>query len=219
MNSEDHTTADPAESCVAYHERISLSLDGELTGSESADLEVHLAQCTACREIADQFMEVDFAVSQLSLDRVLPASAPNSIPATALEPSPSAELSGAASSRGFLGSALWRLVPLAVAASVLICLAIATWPSATPATADQIPNEQFVKPLTQLQWLNGEQQRDQALMLKTLLLDLRAMKLEVAQLENGSSEQSVLTAQIDAMMEKVSRFEGLPSDGRPPESR
>ena len=44
-------------------------------------------------------------------------------------------------------------------------------------------------------------------MLRTLKMDLRSLKLEINQLEPGSSERIKLVQQIDLMLQKVNLFE------------
>ena len=101
----------------------------------------------------------------------------------------------------------WRVIPLAVAASLLAILSITIINGPTPAKADQVTPEQIVKPMKELHLINLQQQRDQELMLRTLGMDLRSLKIEIAQLEPGSPERKLLTEQVEAMIEKVRLFE------------
>ena len=102
---------------------------------------------------------------------------------------------------------VWRLIPLGVAATLLVCFGIAAWPNPQPVNANQILPEQIAGPMFELETLNNQKQRDQDLMLRTLGMDLRAMKLEISQLEPGSEERERLETQIDLMIAKVRKFE------------
>ena len=76
------------------------------------------------------------------------------------------------------------------------------------ATAEQLTAEQFVKPMTDLNRINHQQQRDQDLMLRTLGMDLRSLKLELKQLENAAPEERLrLEKQIEKMLHRVEEFE------------
>jgi hypothetical protein len=90
---------------------------------------------------------------------------------------------------------------------LLAILSITIINGPTPAKADQVTPEQIVKPMKELHLINLQQQRDQDLMLRTLGMDLRSLKIEIAQLEPGSPERKLLTEQVEAMIEKVRLFE------------
>lgn len=109
------------------------------------------------------------------------------------------------------GRAIWRLIPLAAAATLLIGLGVAVWPSPQPARAELISTEQFVEPMKELHLLNQLKQRDQEVMLQTLGLDLRAMKLEIGLLD--PADQLSMGSRIDAMLEMIHQFESNHDSG------
>ncbi len=191
--------------CESYEPLISALIDGELEPAEQNELKSHLQNCPACKQRVIFFERVDAAVESLSHRSVadsldnpnqrLPAHFPFAMhPPKKDVPRPRRRL-------------IWRLIPLAAAATLLICLGIAAWPFPRPANADQISASQIVKPFKELRLLNLQQQRDQDLMLRTLGMDLRSMKLEINLLEPGSVERISLATQIDAMIEKVKLYE------------
>ena len=173
--------------CETCQPLISAMLDGELTTAENDELDLHLQQCADCQIQVERFRAVNGAVRQLSNPTIVKT-----------------ELSKQVMSRSF---SIWRTIPLAAAATLLVCLAIGTWPNPQPAKAEHVSAEQFVKPMEDLAYLNLQEQSDQELMLRTLGMDLRSLKLEINQLESGSVERLRLEQQIDAMIEKVRLFE------------
>ena len=80
-------------------------------------------------------------------------------------------------------------------------------PTPNPVTAEQFSPEEVVRPIKELHLINLQQQRDQELLLRTLGMDLRSLRLEIAQLDSGSEERQNLENQINAMIEKVREFE------------
>ena len=85
---------------------------------------------------------------------------------------------------------------------------VTTNQTAPVATAEQLTAEQFVKPMTDLNRINHQQKRDQDLMLRTLGMDLRSLKLELKQLENAAPEERLrLEKQIEKMLHRVEEFE------------
>jgi anti-sigma factor RsiW len=192
--------------CENYEPLISAMIDGELESNERDELKSHLQNCVSCKQRVIAFECVDAAVETLSQDSLpnrtaemdklrLPSAVPFSmhLPTTAPRRAPS--------------PLIWRLIPLAAAATLLICLAIAAWPYPKPASAEQISTAQIVEPMTELYRLNVQRQREQNLMLRTLDMDLRSMKLEINSLEPGSAERLSLAARIDTMLENVRMLE------------
>ncbi|MGM9591325.1 MAG: anti-sigma factor family protein [Oscillospiraceae bacterium] len=49
--------------CEYYREKISCLIDGELSPDETAELEIHIAECSECRALYDAFTAVSAAVS------------------------------------------------------------------------------------------------------------------------------------------------------------
>jgi hypothetical protein len=194
-------------------------LDGELDSSEREELLSHLADCPCCRSQIRSFEQVNFAVESLSQRKDLDDSQLATLPRPTLprpmlprpmlpRPNGVASLSKPkplAVKRRI--AAAWRLIPLAAAATLMICLGITALPDPGAASAEQIPPEQFVEPMKEFLENNFQRQNDQELMLRTLGWDLRAMKLELNQLDPDSAERINLESQIDAMLAKVQLFE------------
>ena len=181
--------------CHVFEPLVSVMLDGELTQVEQEHVQKHLDGCPSCQRLLVGFSQVDQAVGILS-----------DVPEHQ-QVAKDADLFLKRPVKKRLTFSVWRLIPLAVAATVLICLGITMLPTPTPVTADQVTPEQIVRPIKELHLINLQQKRDQELMLRTLGMDLRSLRLEVAQLESGSEEQEKLESQINAMIEKVNQFE------------
>ena len=192
--------------CENYEPLISAMIDGELESSERNELKSHLQNCAMCKQRLIAFERVDAAVETLSQESVATRPAeidklrlPSAVP-FAMHPPKTAP-------RRSKSAMIWRLIPLAAAATLLICLGIAAWPYPKPANAEQISTAQIVQPMKELYLLNVQQQREQNLMLRTLDMDLRSMKLEINSLEPGSAERINLAARIDTMLENVRMLE------------
>lgn len=50
--------------CTEYVEKILLSIDGQLTGSEEQALKAHLAVCEGCRSLYAAYKEIDLGISE-----------------------------------------------------------------------------------------------------------------------------------------------------------
>ena len=186
--------------CQIYEPLVSVLLDGELTEKENQQLQQHLCGCHGCRRLLDEFSQVDEAVELLS-------AGPNRAATFDDFSSNRADSHIDRPAKKRLAFSVWRLIPLAVAATVLVCLGITMLPTPNSVTAKQVSPEEVVRPIKELHLINLQQQRDQELMLRTLKMDLRSLRLEIAQLESGSEEQTVMKNQIDAMIEKINQFE------------
>lgn len=187
--------------CQIYQPLVSVMLDGELTEAEQERLQEHLDSCASCRRLLVRFPQVDMAVGLLS-GRNNEGVATNDLNG----------IDGSVSKferpvKKRLTFSAWRLIPLAVAATVLVCLGMAMLPTPNPVTAEQVSPEEVVRPIKELHLINLQQQRDQELMLRTLGMDLRSLRLEIAQLDSGSEERQNLENQINEMIEKVRHFE------------
>ncbi len=180
--------------CEPFEILISALIDDEISTHESQELETHLAVCQACHSHATGFRQVNELVDQHSSRDPFSGSSANT----------STKVLRSTRKKSM---AIWRLIPLAVAATLLVCFAIAAWPNPQPANAEQISPAQFVEPMKEIHYLNIQKQRDQDLMLRTLGMDLRSLKLELNELEAGSIERVKFAEQIDAMLEKVQAFE------------
>lgn len=192
--------------CETYEPLISAMIDGELESSERNELNSHLQNCAMCKQRVITFEQVDAAVAMLSSDGKNAGSSGNpTLNSQTTIPFPMHPPKMAPPRSSKLNP--WRLIPLAAAATLLICLGIAAWPNPRPANAELISPSQIVEPMKELHFLNLQKQRDQDLMLRTLGMDLRSMKLEINLLEPGSAERVGLAAKIDAMIEKVNVYQ------------
>lgn len=187
--------------CQIYEPLVSVMLDGELDQFEQQQLQKHLDGCPSCQHLLETFSNVDEAVGLLSGRRNENAATYDSVSIDR----PISKFERPAKKR--LAFSAWRLIPLAVAATVLVCLGMTMLPTPSPVTAEQVSPEEVVRPIKELHLINSQQQRDQELMLRTLGMDLRSLRLEIAQLDSASDEQQNLENQINAMIEKVRQFE------------
>lgn len=198
MNRNELRLDKKPDDCELFEPMISASLDNELSSKELCQLNEHMANCDSCRSLAADFAAGNAAVELLG-----------SAPLTSTELQPIRTPGPVASTNHSESSwfSIRRVVPIGVAATLLICFGIAMWPNPKPVNANQISAEEIAKPIFELETLNSQKQQDQNLMLRTLGMDLRAMKLEISQLEPGSEERERLETQIDSMIEKVRKFE------------
>ncbi len=204
-NSQSDSFHIDASQCEIFEPLISAMLDGEMTQAEHDELISHLDECSNCRTQVRAFQCVDQAVTTMSAITST-SSERSQIPV--INESANGQLSGNKPWVAMQSNwPWWRMIPLAVAASLLLILGITIINGPKPATADQVTPEQIVKPMKELHLINLRQQRDQELMLRTLGMDLRSLKFEIAQFEPGSDERKLLTKQVEAMIEKVRQFE------------
>ena len=197
---------DNHSNCESYEPLISAMIDGELETVERNDLNSHLQNCATCKQRVIAFEQVDAAIATLSHDSGFAETPACATPyATAKPPFDMRPPKSAAPRKK--QRLIWRLVPIAAAATLLIGLAIATWSNPQPASAEPISSSQFVEPMKELHLLNRGKQRFQGVMLQTLDLDLRTLKLELNLLETDPAARESFAEQIDAMIEKVKLLE------------
>ncbi len=188
----------PNEKDCEFEPMVSAMIDNELSLDEQTILDDHLAGCDSCHRLVRDFESVNISVDSLSFAHGFGHADTHTekFVVTRQKQSLSNWLS------------VWRLVPLAGVASLLIGLLLVTAQPAPEATAEQLTPEQFVKPMTELNRINHQQQRDQELMLRTLGMDLRSLKLELKQLEDaGPEDRAQFEKQIEEMLERVQKFE------------
>ena len=197
---------DQHSNCDTYEPLISAMIDGELESGERNELNSHLQNCTMCKQRVIAFERVDAAVETLSHNSDAARSTneailrlQSAVPFAMYPPKKAPPRAN--------NLLIWRLIPPAAAATLLICLGIAAWPSPRPLIAESISPAQIVEPMKELHLLNLEKQREQSLMLRTLIMDLRSMKLEINLFEPGSAKRISLASQIDAMIERVELYE------------
>lgn len=201
MNSINQHIDQLDQDCEQFEPLVSAMMDGELSGEELDSVKSHLAVCESCRQLQGDFEAVNHSVVAMVNDAVHSARENNSYTETFVVTRQKQSLGNWFSP--------WRLVPLAAVAALMVGLFIVTTNQTAPeATAEQLTPEQFVKPMTDLNRINHQQQRDQELMLRTLGMDLRSLKLELKQLENaGPEERTRFENQIEEMLTRVEQFE------------
>ena len=196
MNNDSH--------CQIYGPLISALIDDELDALEQSELQTHLKGCAECRS---ELRELQTADAMLR-ERVERVESEQKATLSAF-PSTKTDTEHRPNRRSLFS--VWRLLPMAVAASLLGLLLITLIDGPQPATAHELTTEQVVKPMKELHWLNAQQQRDQELMLQTLGMDLRSLRIEISQLAAGSPERTTLSAQVETMIEKVRQYEARSS--------
>ncbi|WP_075082227.1 zf-HC2 domain-containing protein [Mariniblastus fucicola] len=185
------------QTCEDFEPLVSAMIDGELSASELLLVNGHLEGCESCRRLRAEFVTLD---ASISLQTLAGEERENTLTETFVVTRQKQSI------RNWMS--VWRLIPLAGVAALMIGLFLVTTHSAPQATAEQLTPEQFVKPMTDLNRINHQQQRDQELMLRTLGMDLRSLKLELKQLENtGPEDRTRFENQIEAMLKRVEQFE------------
>ena len=117
-------------SCEDFEILISAMVDGELERAELAELQSHLDLCSGCRTTISDFETINLAVA-VNVE----SSADSSHSEQTVVKKPVAKTVRLARS-GWMSA--WRLIPLAAAATIVVCLAITAIPNPKPATAEQI---------------------------------------------------------------------------------
>ncbi len=188
--------------CEIFEPLISGMIDGELTRQEHEKLRGHLDACSQCAEQLKAFEMADRVI------RVQPRvrSDLSAVSLSGLNSLAKSKSAKPATNQPTIWTPL-RLIPLASAAVLLLALGIMVANDSKTATADQVTPAQIVEPMKDLFMINQQLHQDQQLMLRTLGMDLRLLKVEIGQLEPGSSERQRLSERLDAMVEKVRTFE------------
>lgn len=189
----------PNINCDEFEPLVSALIDNELTDQERIDVENHLKCCSSCENMLHEFGQVDSAIESLGFEGNEHSSGNvETFVVTRKKPALKDWLS------------VWRLGPVGVVAALLIGLFLVTAQSTPEVTAEQLTPERFVKPMTELNRINLQQHRDQELMLRTLGMDLRTLKLELRQLESAQPEdRDRLEKQIETMLQRVRSFENV----------
>ena len=180
-----------------FEPMISALVDDELADEQKSKVIFHLANCESCQALHDDFHKVDSLV-QFSDER---------IPRRPQQQIKSRNLDATTESIRIVSTS--RFVPAAVAATLLMCFCV-FFVQDQPAEANPVSPEEVAQPMSELHSLNKQQRRDQELMLKVLGMDLRTLKLEIAQLPNHSQERISLTQQVDMMLQKIRTFKTSP---------
>lgn len=193
--------ADP-ETCELLGSLLSAQRDGELDPAEMETVNRYLETSPSCRQTLAAFAQIDelvFAVSSPREPACEPANECGPGGPYRVDQSRASQLRTKFFTRG--GS-------LAAAALVLIALTLTAIPPDSSVTGDQI-----ALPLTELEWISDEQEASQARLLKTMELELRALKLQLANLDvptdpdaDFAEENQRIRAKLNALIDKVHQF-------------
>ncbi len=182
-------------SCEQFAPLISAMIDGELELDAAVQLNEHLESCQACQQRAARFRQLDGLVFQ------------NSQPLSGKPLAKTVVTKFSAAQPHSLTRTLMRWVPLATAAAILVGLMVATFPS----SRSTVTAEQIARPLAELEMINADHRESQERMRKIMELDLRALKLELAQLDENNGEavttqKKQLEQHVDQLIERVNQF-------------
>lgn len=184
MNMPCKTT--DSSNCEAYEIAISEMIDGELSSSEKLNLTDHLLKCAACRQTVRDFEVVTSSV----FSSVLPG--PDRVHGRGgLAPQERSKMRS--SVRYFLAVA-----GTVLAASVLFLVFV------PPSTVDAevLTAEQVFAPVQELHLINLEQEHDHKLALKAMELELRRLRLELAEFADDRDKLRV-NFDIELMIDRV----------------
>ncbi len=204
MNNQLPNAQHESNGCETFEPLVSALIDGELNESETDAVESHLQNCHACQQLKRSFLILsntiasqqiyEFEASQSFMEDMAPR---NGISAPLPQKVPNEQRRH--------WSLPW-LVPIAIAASLLIWGAISMIPEKTN-SVDTASVDSIAQPLADFQMINQQKQRDQQLMLKTMELELRSLRIELDQLDPNVATRDALAKQIEDMMHRVSHFE------------
>ena len=183
-------------SCEQFAPLISAMIDGELELDASVQLNEHLESCETCQQRAATFRELDSLVFQ-SADPCSGEPVPMVAPL---------KFQAKVQPRSF-SQTMMRWLPLATAAAILVGLMVTTFPS----NRSTVTAEQIARPLAELEMINADHRESQERMRKMMELDLRALKLELGQLDEGggeavASQKKQLEQHLDQLIERVNQF-------------
>ncbi len=226
----DHSKlSEPGPSCVdadIWQPLVSAFIDGELALEEAESVNAHLDECLFCQNALVEFATVESGLVESVIlhgpswlspaddeganrtDKIsLAASSSDSQRGIAskvgqLHPVKPIKDIGLKSVRRSVGHRVLRWLPLAAAASVLGGLGFIAWNTPTPVTA-----EEFVSPVTEVELIHRQEERDQAMMVELLELELRALRREIAALEPAGHEQKQqISDTIEQLIKQVSHM-------------
>lgn len=173
--------------CEQIEMLISADLDGELNFDESTRIKTHLSGCKSCAQVRANYLQINRSIDDLGATDA----------GRHLLDQPS--VNELTSSTNWV----WRLVPFGLAASLVIAFGFMLVPSQpTPVNAQEI-----VRPFADVVEINQQAERDQQIMLKTLELELRSLRLELAQITQQDDRGAKLDARLMELINKVNQFE------------
>ncbi len=199
MTSENLTT------CDDFGELVSARLDNELSESEQLALDGHLAVCEVCRQRVATFGEIQLLVrSPIEFDG----------------PQVARTLHGVwghrSTSRHGRLRKWWSSAGTYATAAVLLLgfvgfiKTVQTEPRQTGSTAMQTAGSEELKlqrgrllPLENLRVISHQQRRTQEMVRETLQWELRAMKLDLEQLELSEDQSTRLHQRVTELMDQL----------------
>ncbi len=215
--------------CEEFELLVSCASDDELGFDEQMQLAMHLEVCESCRQRRESFARLNEMVSKLGCGiysgsgktsgfsivdeaRFL-AGSPTKTPGRVVgHPiNTRSELGNSPKDSRPTAPLHWtrvaiRVIPAAVAATVLVGLFAFNGAGKAEATATQVRAAEIAVPLVSYSQMNFQRMRDQQALAETLDLELRALKLEIASIKDQEKSKA-LTAAIDALLEKIKSIE------------
>lgn len=178
--------------CTSHEELASAARDGELTAAERDELDTHLVDCEACRELRDGFDLVDAAFAA-------------DVPATPhrLHVAVDASLNTAPAPPAIPPRR--TLVASLAAAALLFVIAIGLWSESSSPGIDpgaRTAGSDGDRSTATIEALQQRALADQAFLMETMQWELRALRLEVRALRDGESAATApaLLDRIDALL-------------------
>jgi anti-sigma factor RsiW len=171
-------------------------IDGELESDSADQLNAHLEVCETCRRRTATYRQLDSLIFRDAVPK----------PGESLPKVSAFSKQHPIESHG-LTRTMMRWVPLATAAAILVGLMVTTFPD----NRSTVTAEQIARPLAELEIINADHRESQERMRKMMELDLRALKIELSQLDEGDGEaiaaqKQQLEQHVNQLIERVSQF-------------
>jgi len=173
-----------------FDELISAAVDGELESQESDVLDAHLKDCADCRSRLQAFRQLDCLAAMDDVAFLTPG------------PAAVAAIEKKVISRSRRMPAIrWWHTALAVAAVLFSTVSVSLLLRPEQSQPDSINQA-----LTIMKVLNEQTEEDHEAMLRTLLSQLRALKLEAANSQLSPADSSLFEKKIEDAMDKIRRM-------------
>ena len=172
--------------CPDYGPLISASLDGELDHAERKQLDAHLAECEACRQLGARFARTDGLVA---------------VPAN-VSPVDLCENVQRRVRRQRRRRQLSAIVTYATAACILLGFAGSVL-YLQKSDNHGVEVVDILEPLTTLQVVSRQEDRTYQSLRESLQWELRALRLEVRQLRLAPDQAAKLIQRIEILMRRI----------------